>query len=327
MTTRMTSSFDKYYVDRSSSSPGSLQFVRYRCRVAYDGTGFCGFQLQGADQKKREQRTVQGQLEQVFSQRLNQPIRVVGAGRTDAGVHARGQAIHLDLLAQNNANESEEDWARQVEKSINKMLPDDVRIWNFQRAPAPREELVNGELVVKSWNVMRKSEGKWYAYRFCTGDCMDPIRRHDRWQLDWGHEVDLKYLNEILNEYTGTHDFVCFTGAIEANQRKTGKEIGTVRTIYSVTLVEEDTSRQLYRIDIHLQGALYKMVRNMVGTALDVSRGKLSKELFLEMLHNNANDNVDSSCKLTRKNNPCKPAQPQGLTLERVYYPDDDSEF
>jgi tRNA U38,U39,U40 pseudouridine synthase TruA len=74
----------------------------------------------------------------------------------------------------------------------------------------------------------------------------------------------------------------------------------------------------LYRIDIFLVGALYKMVRNMVGTAFDVCRGRVSEEKFLELLTN------PSELSLSRKENLSEPARPQGLTLERVFYPNDD---
>jgi tRNA pseudouridine38-40 synthase len=76
-----------------------------------------------------------------------------------------------------------------------------------------------------------------------------------------------------------------------------------------------------YRIDIHLDGALYKMVRNMVGTAIDICQGRISETTFLELLRPvSLEDASSSSC----KDNPCKPAPPQGLTLEQVYYPNAD---
>jgi tRNA pseudouridine38-40 synthase len=324
--------------DDYSSTPH--QKIRYRCRVTYDGTGFSGFQLQATaanvnvnsnSDEKQQQRTVQGQLEQVLAQRLNRPVRVVGAGRTDAGVHARGQAVHFDLYANetttttlatsNNKNNNDECWNQALQVSMNRMLPDDIRVWNVQPAPPPCLEFVNyddGEQEMKTWNVMRKCNAKLYSYRFCIGDSMDPLDRHTRWQPDWGHEIDVNRLLPILKQYEGTHDFRCFAGALEQAQRKRGHTIGTVRRIHSVRLVEEDSAQGLYRIDIFLVGALYKMVRNMVGTALDVCRGKVSEDKFLELLTN------PSESSLSRKDNPCKPAPPQGLTLERVFYPNDD---
>lgn len=288
------------------------QKVRYRCRVAYDGTGYCGFQLQ--HNPKKEQRTVQGELERILSQRFNRLVRVVGAGRTDAGVHSRGQAIHFDLYQ--NETESITEDKKDLQTAMNRMLPLDIRVWKVGQAHSPQEELVNGKRKVHPWNVMRKCNAKLYSYRLCIGDSMDPLERHCRWQLDWGHEIDPKYLQAILKHYEGTHDFVCFAGALEQNERKTGKKMGTIRTIHRINLIKQDGSENLYRIDIYLEGALYKMVRNMVGTALEVCRGRMPEDKFFTILFHPES--------LSRKDNPSKPAPPQGLTLEHVFYPDDD---
>jgi tRNA pseudouridine38-40 synthase len=295
------------------SLPGDSSKLRYRCRVTYDGTNLCGFQFQDSDK-----RTVQGELEQVLSQRFDRAVRVVPAGRTDAGVHARGQAIHFDL-GHNETEVYNSDWNQRLQTSMNQMLPSDIRIWNVGPAPPPCSELVNGDAtgtIMYAWNVNRKCSGKLYSYRLCLADCMDPIERHRRWQLDWENNIDPVYLAELLKHYQGTHDFQCFAGALEATARKTGVVMSTLRTIQSIELIEEDPVTQFYRVDIYLDGALYKMVRNIVGTALDVCRGALPESQFLELL-NNPTD-------MARKDNPSKPAPPQGLTMERVFYPNDD---
>lgn len=131
--------------------------------------------------------------------------------------------------------------------------------------------------------------------------------------------MNLTLLNETLQTFQGTHDFRAFSGAIEQKEKREQKSVRTVRTVYQVKLVEEDGNAGLYRIDILLQGALYKMIRNMVGTAIDVSRGRMSTDTFLQLLHHN-----DSDDQYVRDDNPCKPAPPQGLTLERVNFDDED---
>jgi tRNA pseudouridine38-40 synthase len=320
--------------------------VRYRCRVAYDGMSFSGFQIQQrssssstttTEDNQRDQRTVQSELERVLSQRFNRHVRVVGAGRTDAGVHARGQAAHFDLL-QNETIVVDE---ALLQTAMNRMLPTDMRVWNVQAAPEPcleipvrkkksikiddgdgdgdndgDEEVAVAPSGIYAWNVMQKATGKLYSYRICLGCSMHPIHRHSRWQIDRPQDIDATMLERVLKQYEGAHDFVCFAGALEQNARKTGRVIGTVRTVHSIDLVDEGGGEGLYRIDIRLDGALYKMVRNLVGTALDVCRGKPTEAQFQEFLQP-----VDGA---GRKNNPCKPAPPQGLTLERVYYEDDD---
>ena len=167
---------------------------------------------------------------------------------------------------------------------------------------------------------------------------MDPMERHHRWQLDshWVQSMTTTSqnnnetttlevrLSKILQHYEGSHDFVCFAGALEANARKMGVPVlNTVRTITQCQLICEDETLGYYRIDIYLDGALYKMVRNLVGTAMDVCRGALDEETFAGFLHDNP-----SQRGLSRMDNICKPAPPQGLTLERVYYdPENDKYF
>ena len=116
-----------------------------------------------------------------------------------------------------------------------------------------------------------------------------------------------------LKQFEGTHDFRAFAGAIEQNERRIGKEMDTVRTVYSVDLLHEGNGN--YRVDFLLKGALYKMVRNMMGTALDVAKGRMDEQVLVDLL-NRSDDDV-------RKNNRSKPAPPEGLCLERVFFVDD----
>lgn len=295
---------------------------RYRARVAYDGAGFQGFQLQ-----TEGKRTVQGCLEDVLGQRLGQPIRLVGAGRTDTGVHARGQAIHFDL--QSTLTEP----MSHIEYSLNAMLPTDICLWNLSLAPTNQYPTSNAEETALSqqyqWNVLYNSIGKLYSYRLCLAPVMSPLERHHRWHPDslHGKAVDIPYLQRLLKCYEGTHDFRAFAGALEANQRRSGRTVSTIRTVYSAKWITEDEALGYYRIDFHLQGALYKQVRNMVGTAIDVSRNVIAEEKFLDLLHGNTEiveaDLTTSKQQRRRQDNKSKPAPPQGLTLERVYFDED----
>jgi tRNA pseudouridine38-40 synthase len=313
------------------------QVVRYRARVAYDGTSFQGFQIQGSNKvvddkncngithqnrKDKQQRTVQGELETVLSTRWNQPVRVVAAGRTDAGVHARGQAIHFDV----NVSETPTDHAS-LERSLARMLPTDVTLWNLQFAPSARTKLVDGQERVLPWNVMYDNTHKLYSYRLSTAAVMDPLSRQHRWHPD---NVDafvvgkagLAQLTRLLKHYEGTHDFRAFASAMEQLEKHSDGPIDTVRTVYSVNVVPEANEGDV-RIDFVLKGALYKQVRNMVGTVLETCRGEIMKESDMLRLLQDA-----TASGLSRADNPSKPAPPQGLTLENVYFGDDeDCEF
>lgn len=204
--------------------------IRYRCRVAYNGAGFQGFQLQ----KNTPARTVQGELEQVLTVRFQQPVRVVGAGRTDAGVHARGQAFHFDLeptlAPQESSRDDSSTFSEQdlssIEHSLNSMLRADVRLWNLQLAPLPAYKSIgnneNDPPVELAWNVIYDSTRKLYSYRISVGAVMEPLERHSRWHPDQASRLDLNKLERLLKCYEGTHDFRAFAGAIEQLEKKAG---------------------------------------------------------------------------------------------------------
>lgn len=293
----------------------SLVAHRYRARVTYDGTDFLGFQRQGGDSKKAGiQRTVQQVLETVFSQRFHQPIRVVAASRTDAGVHARGQAIHFDVREPHGNFNSEA--LHQIEYAFNRMLPSDVRVFHVQNVPPPVYKTRNNETQLYRWNAMMDCTGKLYSYRLSLSHGTNhPIDRYVRWHPDKCHEIDLEVLARMIKHYEGTQNFRAFAGNVEQLEKRAlgGDKLNTVRTVYSVKLVEEQAPGHV-RIDFHIKGALYKQIRNMVGTALDVARGRVSEEHFLWLLR---------SGEATRKDNLSKPGPAQGLTLEQVYYDDE----
>jgi tRNA pseudouridine38-40 synthase len=362
---------------------------RYRARLSYDGSNFQGFQIQhrqeetnwavgktasssiskdSNDRKKsgskvKSHRTVQGILESVLSQRLDDDIRVLGAGRTDAGVHARGQAIHFDCfknLTAASAHDSSCCSLQDIEKSINAMLPSDVCLFKLQTAPCDLLKTIHGQQVAKRWSVMHDSTKKLYSYRLNVAPVMDPLLRHDRWHPDLVHVwlPDVKRLESALQLYVGTHDFRAFAGGMDrkenilASTRSSDRPpndnseslFNTVRTVYAVDIVSEavidnhnnrvpywtagngNINSGNYRIDFWIDGGMYKQIRNMVGTALEVCRGKIMNEDDLRRLLYYNNDG-DGGERWSRKDNPAKPAPPHGLTLEHVYFDDDDDDF
>jgi len=308
----------------------ALHGVRHRARVSYDGSGFNGWQVQTGKSKAR---TVQGEIEACLSTRFDQTIKVVGSGRTDTGVHARGQAIHFDLPYE---FESEEE-LRKLERSLNSMLKRDVRLWNLQLAPRSRLILdASGDRILQQkWHAIVDSKGKLYCYRFSKAHFLDPLERHHRSHFHEKFCVDK--FRVTMSKYVGTHDFRAFAGAVEANEKKKGRTIGTVRTVHQIDVLDEGHER--YRVDIYLEGALYKMVRNMVGTALAVASGQMSEERFETLLSqrqyvpsvaesaagkvtasDSRLDDENISTIFTRDDNPSKPAKPEGLTLEYVEF-------
>ncbi len=336
-------------VGHTAKEDNRNSLIRYRARAAYDGSGFKGWQVQA---EGKGMRTVQGEIERALSRRFNRDVKIVGAGRTDAGVHARGQAFHFDIypgerIINTHGGDFDSEFRTKLQTSMNSMLPKDVRVWNISQCPPP--DVVTEEVKVSfesesgsetkiitrrhQWHVIYQATQKLYVYRISMGPLAittDPLQRYQRVHVEG--DINPFQLEKVLKHYEGTHDFRAFAGAIEANQRRDGVENkNTVRTVYEVNLVDE--GRGNYRIQILLRGALYKMVRNMVGTALDVCRGRLGEDQMLEMLHqkrkrqsnsdSGTNENGSTMKHFVRKDNKCKPAPPEGLTLEKVYFDDD----
>jgi tRNA pseudouridine38-40 synthase len=307
--------------------------VRYWARVAYDGQHFCGFQLQPTSttsKQNQDRRTVQGDLEAVLNQRYgygSRVIKVVAASRTDAGVHARGQAVHWDVPAKLSTTESEDDepaFLHDLCYSLNRMLRPNVRIWNVQRVPGmvrkpmplrlrdddDDDETEMGDFL---WNVLFDATGKRYSYRLSLAPVMHPLQRAHRWHPPWAETMNLETLTRVLQLYVGTHDFRAFCGGVERTEQATQQRLNTVRTIYSIDLVreeDEDGNDLNYRMDFHIQGALYKQIRNLVGTALDVARGVVAEDDVVQLLQPGHG----------RRDNPSRPAPPEGLTLEKVEF-------
>ncbi|GMI51663.1 hypothetical protein TeGR_g9848 [Tetraparma gracilis] len=266
---------------------------RYRGTLAYDGTYFSGWQVQSAgSQKAPRHRTVQGELAAAIRAScadlglpLPERFCVVGAGRTDTGVHAAGQAFHFDLPSPPPPGLSL--------PSVALRLPPDVRLLSLSPA-AP------------DFHAILSSSSKTYAYRISLAPVPDPFGRCYRHHVYY--PLDLGLLRRALSLFVGRRDFRAFAGQVAQKEAKTGKPVDTVREVYSAELVDEGSG--CYRISFRLKGALYKMVRNLVGAALGVAAGKVPLA-ELERLMEEAPG---------REGNRSKPAPAGGLTMECVQY-------
>ena len=133
--------------------------LRLRARLMYDGANYAGVQYQ------RNAPSVAAVLQQALATRLQHEVTVVPAGRTDIGVHARGQAVHFDVDAERFSDDP-----AQLQYAVNSMMPDDVRLLEVEAAP---ERDAAGKL----WHAIYWSTGKLYTYRFYHGHVMDPTQR------------------------------------------------------------------------------------------------------------------------------------------------------
>jgi tRNA pseudouridine38-40 synthase len=221
---------------------------KYRLRIAYDGTNYCGFQIQPNGM------TIQEILEEKLSIILRHTVKVTGASRTDSGVHAHGQAAHF-------VSDKELDLFRFF-ASINGLLPPDIRVKEIQSVPP-------------DFHARYSAKNKLYYYHLTLGRVQDPFKRLYSWHIP--EKLDLELLKECSRILLGTHDFTSFAneptaGAVSKNP---------IRTLKRLDIVAE---REGVRLEFEAESFLYKMVRNITGTLIEAAKGKRTKEEIAHIL-------------------------------------------
>lgn len=273
------------------AAPAPATTTRYALRVAYDGTAFKGWQTQPGC------RTVQGELERALSQRFDgAAVATLGASRTDAGVHARGQAAHADLPGVGALGG---DALALLEHQVNRILPADAKIFDLRPAPPPAGWQAADGL---PWHAIVNSRGKRYRYRLrAARGKADPLDARYRGTVRHAG-IDEALLDAALAKFVGEHDFRALADGAPPRS--------TVRTIRSIERVDEGGGEaSLFFV---VDGALYKMLRNVVGLAIAVAAGAVPPEKVDFLLSGDAK----------RTDNPAPAAPPEGLCLDRVLYDD-----
>ncbi|MFS0562452.1 tRNA pseudouridine(38-40) synthase TruA [Terribacillus sp. 179-K 1B1 HS] len=220
---------------------------RMKATVSYDGTHFSGFQVQ------EKNRTVQGELEKALMKiHKGQPIRIQASGRTDAGVHARGQVIHFDTeLRMGDYN-----WR----KALNTLLPDDVRITDIMEA----EEGFHARYTAKR---------KQYKYFVHNAPEQDVFKRHYVHHVPY--HLELARMQQAIKAIEGTHDFSAFCSA------RTGVKGDKIRTIYEAVCEKQE---DMLVFTFTGSGFLYNMVRILAGTLIDIGNGRKEAEDMAKIL-------------------------------------------
>ncbi len=209
--------------------------------MSYDGTGYAGFQIQ------TNAPTVQGELERVLSRICAEPVRVTGAGRTDAGVHATGQVIDFRTASELDGST--------MERGVNALLPEDIAISALEPA---------GETFHSRFSAV----GRTYEYRIRTGPTRDPLeRRRELWLPE---APDVSAMQDAAERLVGSHDFAAFAAGV-SGERSVRRAAWTARG-------------EVLRFEIEANAFLRGMVRGIVGTLLWVGRGKISPDRFEEIL-------------------------------------------
>jgi tRNA pseudouridine38-40 synthase len=219
------------------------QLYRYKLLISYDGSNYSGWQVQP------NALSIQEVLEKAFFTLFHSPIKVIGSGRTDAGVHALGQVAHVSL---DHLIMDEE----KLLYSLNGILPHDIRIKSFH----PTSPHFHARFDAKR---------KVYHYHLHCELFQDPSKRFYSYHVRY--KLDIETLKKAISYFVGTHNFKAF-----ANENTKGSaKHSPIKTIYAIHLVEE---RGGYRLEFEGSGFLYKMVRNIVGTLLECASGKLPPE-------------------------------------------------
>jgi tRNA pseudouridine38-40 synthase len=244
--------------------------------IAFDGTSYNGWQRQLHD------RTIQGEIERCLTRMTNSEVTLHGAGRTDAGVHAEGMTANFQTDSRITATA--------FRRGLNSMLPEAIRIIEVKEMPP-------------DFHARFSAKGKHYQYSLYIGEIMPPLERLYRLHVPFA--LDLVAMQACLDLLLGTHDFSTFENAGSREKDKPSRK-GAVRCITEATLKEDDPNR--CAVTIIGEGFLRHMVRNIVGTLLEVGLGRRSVEEFKAAL-------------LARDRNAGgATAPPHGLKLIRVLY-------
>jgi len=297
---------------------------KYIAEVAYDGTRYNGYQLQKArpassfqsttNSKSKYKKashpppTIQGKLETALTRFLDvhrDDLLLQGAGRTDAGVHARGQVVHFF------SKRRLEDTHRAI-LSLNSLLPEDIHVLRLLRVPL-------------DYNV-RFSMGKVYTYDLHLDPLgSDPFTQRYRLCLrtylnSHFENFNLESLSSVAAVFVGTHDFSVFSS--NPRDKSQRSVVRTIRRCEIVTTPNSSSSSDpLLRIEIEGDGFLYKQARHMVGAMLAAASGRITSEDISKALADPVNRGGAEGGALVRSGAYVL-AEPHGLCLKKVFLPD-----
>jgi len=227
--------------------------LRIKLIIAYDGTQFSGWQVQN------DVRTVQGEINRALSLMLGVPIMIMGAGRTDTGVHATGQVAHFDI-------DNPRVPVDRIVKAVKRRLPRDIKILSVEE-------------VAVDFHACFNAVSRVYRYRFVAGELLP---HHRFYYAALPFKVDMKKMQSLLSLFEGVKDFTTFSLKDSAVKSR-------VRNIKRFEIVESELGFDLL---IEAGGFLRKMVRMLVGSVLSVYESENPEEEILNMI--SAKDNFFS---------------------------------
>ena len=218
----------------------------FKLTIAYDGTNYRGWQIQ------KDHKSIQETIERVLEKIVLEKVRVIASGRTDSGVHALAQvasvAFQKDLTS------------KTLRRALNGNLPQDIRILECESA-------------VDGFHAIRDAQRKMYRYHINDARIHDVFTRQYAWQEF--KRLDENAMHEAAQALVGEHDFQSYEAAGSERQH-------SIRTIYSLDVCRH--SEETLTVEVSANGFLYMMVRNIVGTLVEVGRGSQSVEWPKEVL-------------------------------------------
>jgi tRNA pseudouridine38-40 synthase len=217
----------------------------YRLDLGYDGSGFSGYAVQAG------QRTVQAVLEEALF-RITGPVATTVAGRTDAGVHARGQVVSF-------ACDTDLDEDRTA-RSLNKMVREEIVIWGCRMVP-------------DDFNARFSARSRTYRYRVANVPFLDPLIRHTVWHVRY--QLDLSLMNQAAGHFVGLHDFASFCR--KADGRSTERRVLNLGW-------EIDRADGHLVFEITASSFCRHMVRSLVAVCVDTGRGKLEPDAVPDII-------------------------------------------
>ena len=246
--------------------------------IEYDGAKFHGFQKQAQD------RTVAGELEKALAKVTGATVKIAGAGRTDSGVHARGQVISFSVETRLTPEA--------LGQAVNAVLAKDILVRSLSAVP-------------DEFDARRSAVRKEYCYRILTGRYV-PVRLRQQ-VYHYREKLDLSLMRAGAMYLLGRRDFRSFAASGGKQQKKS-----TIREIYRLDITEEVPEGypdlKMIKIRVEANGFLYKMVRSIAGTLIEVGRGRIDPDRIKAILEGRDR-------KLAGFSAPAK-----GLILEKVDY-------
>jgi tRNA pseudouridine38-40 synthase len=223
-------------------------FLRLKIKLAYDGTNFSGWA------KQPDRRTVQEEFEKAFATIVRRQCESIVAGRTDAGVHATAQIIHIDVPESTDLSD--------LAYRLNRLLDIDLRVLEIEAAP-------------EGFHARFSALRRHYKYQIVDSNkAINPLDRYDR--ASWYRPLDLARLNEASSLLLGEHDFAAFC--------KFREGATTIRTLEKFQW--ERKADGLLVAQVVADAFCYSMVRNLVGSAVCVAEGRFEPSWIAEMLAN-----------------------------------------